>query len=109
MIKQNSESVIENETKSTELKWNKDKKYIVSCNNKDDNRDGFYYCNVALKEYHIKLGSAVKLEEPVFSHLTNAEILTVPGCNLKDESTYVDIEKNTYKTEIKKRFSVTEV
>lgn len=106
-IKTTAES--DNDKKASELKFDKNKKYMISVTNPDDNRNGFHYCNVNLKEYHVPLNKPIELEEPLWSYFMNSETLTVPGCNLKDESTYVDIEKNTYKTVVKKRFTVTEV
>lgn len=105
-----TESVIKKEdVENTELKFDKNKKYMVSANVASDNRSGYYYCNVNFKEYKIPLNKPTELNESTFSHLTNAEIFDVPGSNLKDESTYVDIEKDTFHTERKARFNVTEV
>lgn len=85
------------------------KKYRVINNIPDDNKDGFVYRHVNGKNYKIKVNEATELDESILSDLTNAQIYKVPGIVLTDESTVIDISRQTFNTIVSPRFDVQEV
>jgi uncharacterized protein YbaR (Trm112 family) len=84
-------------------------KYIVSVVNQKDDVKGHHLCNVNFQWYQIKLGVPVVLSDTLVSYFTNAEKLSIKGIDLKDEKTYVDIEKMSFKTDAERRFKLSKV
>jgi hypothetical protein len=85
------------------------KKYRVICNERDDEVAGRHNCHVNGKNYSLDLNTAIDLDESVLSYLKDAKIYKVPGIVLTDESTIIDIARQTFHTNVTDRFQVTEV
>ena len=93
---------------SEEPKQTKKKLWRVIANNVDDSDNGVHKCCIQGKNYWAKLNSPIELPDPVLSYFQNAEILTVPGIDLTDDDSYIDIRKKNFETVKNKRFDVTE-
>lgn len=91
-----------------EPKQAKKKLWRVIANVIDDSIDGVHMCNVQGQNYWIKLNEPIELPDPVLSYVQTAMIMNVPGIDLTDDSSYIDIRKDNFKQMMKKRFDVSE-
>jgi hypothetical protein len=80
----------------------------IIANFPDDSIEGVHRCNIQEVSYWVKLNVPLELPEPVLSYFQNSVVMKIPGIDLTDDNSYVDIRKKNYETVTTKRFDVTE-
>jgi len=96
------------ETVQEEPKQTKKKLWRVIAMNIDDSINGVHICCIQGRDYWVKLNTPVELPDPVLSYLQNGVIMKVPGIDLTDDNSYIDIRKQNFQTTVSKRFDVSE-